>query len=81
MFDVKTLDRTDQEFIQNKINNKTKPPGALGALESLALQLALITGKETISLKQPTILVFAGDHVIAVNGKDIVSADLIHRTG
>jgi len=43
----------------------TKPPGALGRLESLAVQLAAMQGKEKPSLDRVHIAVFAGDHGIA----------------
>ncbi|MGJ7093412.1 nicotinate-nucleotide--dimethylbenzimidazole phosphoribosyltransferase [Vibrio hannami] len=63
--------------IQSRIDQKTKPPGALGELESVAHQLALIQsqGKEEavdqIVLSKPTMLVFAGDHGIADEGVSI----------
>jgi nicotinate-nucleotide--dimethylbenzimidazole phosphoribosyltransferase len=54
--------------LQAKLNKKTKPIGALGQLEALAIQLGLIQQQEQISLKQPQIVVFAGDHGIADEG-------------
>jgi nicotinate-nucleotide--dimethylbenzimidazole phosphoribosyltransferase len=54
--------------LQAKINNKTKPLGALGQLEALAIQLGLIQQSEAVSLKQPQIVVFAGDHGIVDEG-------------
>ena len=60
--------------IQDKINNKTKPLGSLGQLENVALQLALIQQTETISVNQPHLLVFAGDHGIAQHGLSIALA-------
>lgn len=73
-FHITPLDRSLQSQIQQRIDNKTKPLGALGLLEPLALQLALIQqadDKPRISLDKPTMIVFAGDHGIAEEGVSI----------
>lgn len=67
-FEIHGLDNSRLSRITQIINSKTKPPGSLGMLESLATQLALITGPETITLSNPSLLVFAGDHGIALQG-------------
>jgi nicotinate-nucleotide--dimethylbenzimidazole phosphoribosyltransferase len=54
--------------LQTKLDHKTKPVGALGQLEALALQLGLIQNSETVRLKQPQVVVFAGDHGIVDEG-------------
>ena len=53
---------------QTKIDNKTKPLGALGCLESLAKQLGLIQGRLDPICTRPTIVIFAADHGLATEG-------------
>jgi len=55
-----------KEALEHKINNKTKPLGSLGLLETLALQVGTIQQTLTPAICKPTIVVFAADHGIAV---------------
>lgn len=79
MFDISPLAQCHRNGVRQTIDNKTKPPGALGQLESLACQLALITGPSKIQLNRPTMLVFAADHGIAEEGISIAPSEVTRQ--
>ncbi|WP_294000315.1 nicotinate-nucleotide--dimethylbenzimidazole phosphoribosyltransferase [Sphaerotilus sp.] len=62
--------------VQTALDQKTKPRGALGRLESLALKLAQIQGRDLPALEHPQMVVFAGDHGLAARGVSAFPSDV-----
>jgi len=67
-FNITQPNQALRAALVDKINHKTKPLGALGALETIATQIGLIQQTLTPQLTQPTMLIFAGDHGIVEAG-------------
>lgn len=62
--------------LQHRLDQKTKPLGALGRIEALALQIGLILRSEQPVLTQPQMVVFAGDHGLAARGVSAYPSDV-----
>ena len=67
-FDIRKPDDAIRPALQQKIDNLTKPKGALGRLEELALQAGLVQQTLSPSLSHPHNLIFAADHGITAEG-------------
>ena len=65
---IATPDESLRDAVQHAIDFKTKPPGSLGRIESLALQVAMVQGSLTPKAEPAHLLIFAGDHGLVDEG-------------
>ena len=62
--------------LQDRLDQKTKPPGALGGLETLAVRLGEILGSASPRLQHPQLVVFAADHGLVAQGVSAYPSDV-----
>jgi nicotinate-nucleotide--dimethylbenzimidazole phosphoribosyltransferase len=65
---IQTPDREMRDRAQKKVDLKTKPLGALGRLESLAVQLSALQSSLNPVVECRRLFVFAGDHGVVEEG-------------
>ena len=75
-FNIVTPDQGLAAALQQKIDQKTKPLGALGQLEKVAKKVGLIQQRLDPEFGQPHLLVFAGDHGAAKAGVSAYPQDV-----
>jgi nicotinate-nucleotide--dimethylbenzimidazole phosphoribosyltransferase len=62
------LDASAAAAAQSRQDTLTKPPGSLGRLEALSVQLAGITGQSIPAIQHKVIVTMAGDHGVVAEG-------------
>ncbi|MEN2414814.1 nicotinate-nucleotide--dimethylbenzimidazole phosphoribosyltransferase [Flavobacterium mesophilum] len=67
------------KLLQEKIDSKTKPVGALGTLETIAFQIATVFETLNPKIINPNMVVFAADHGIANHGVSAYPQDVTRQ--
>jgi nicotinate-nucleotide--dimethylbenzimidazole phosphoribosyltransferase len=70
------LDETAMASARARLDRLTKPPGSLGRLERLAIQLAGITGRDLPRVERPSVVVFAADHGVTAQRVSAYPSDV-----
>jgi nicotinate-nucleotide--dimethylbenzimidazole phosphoribosyltransferase len=70
------LDADAMAAAEALLDRLTKPPGSLGRLESLVVQLAGITGRTDAPIVRRSIVVAAGDHGVTRHGVSAYPSDV-----
>jgi nicotinate-nucleotide--dimethylbenzimidazole phosphoribosyltransferase len=73
------LDARAMDAMQARLDALTKPPGSLGRLEGLAVQLAGISGRVPPVCGERAVLVFAADHGVAAEGVSAYPAEVTRQ--
>ncbi|OMP66939.1 nicotinate-nucleotide--dimethylbenzimidazole phosphoribosyltransferase [Domibacillus epiphyticus] len=65
---IPNLDEKMGMNAEKYVNSLTKPPGSLGRLEEVVIELAKMTGEAFPEISPPGVIVFAADHGITSEG-------------
>lgn len=66
----------DRVAVQSHVDALTKPPGSLGRLEDLALQVGCVLGDPPPALDDAVVFVFAADHGVVARGVSAYPAEV-----
>lgn len=85
-FNIQMPDERIRPALTDKINDLTKPKGALGRLEEIALQVGMIQQTLSPSLSHPCNVLFGADHGVveenvSVSPKEVTWQQMLHFTG
>jgi nicotinate-nucleotide--dimethylbenzimidazole phosphoribosyltransferase len=69
-------DEPAQKKTLERLNSLTKPPGSLGKLEAIAVQIAGITGEMSPDLRKKAVVVMAADHGVCAEGVSAYPAEV-----
>jgi len=73
---IEPLDERAMSAAQHRQNTLTKPPGSLGRLETLSIQLAGMRGQERPKFKHKAVIVMAADHGVTAEGVSAYPAEV-----
>ncbi len=65
---IQPLDELAMQAARERQDTLTKPPGSLGRLEALSIQMAGIRRQATPQVRHKAVIVMAGDHGVAAEG-------------
>ncbi len=65
---IRPLDKKAMQAARARQDQLTKPPGSLGRLEELSVQIAGIRGEVLPSMKNKAVITMAGDHGVVASG-------------
>jgi len=73
---IPAVDLAARAAALDRQNSLTKPPGSLGRLEELSIQLAAATGSARPSVARKAVIVMAADHGVAAEGVSAYPAEV-----
>lgn len=80
---IKPLDKKAMDEAQARQDQLTKPPGSLGRLEQMSVQLAGIQGKPIPQIQHKCVITMAGDHGVVAekvgNWPQEVTAQMVYN--
>jgi nicotinate-nucleotide--dimethylbenzimidazole phosphoribosyltransferase len=73
---IRSLDAKAMSAARARQDRLTKPPGSLGRLEALSVQLAGMMGTERPQIRDKAVVVMAGDHGVTAEGISAYPAEV-----
>jgi len=70
------LDEKSMEAARKRVDSLIKPPGSLGRLEEIGVQLAGIQGKKLPDCDKKTVILMAGDHGVVSEGVSVAPQEI-----